>query len=542
MSFKSLIIDKLSSSFPRIYILLKSNNFNQAIDTIKGYNIIKKNNLFDESFYLNKYEKLGNSNMDPLLHYIFFGFDEGKSPSPDFDGIFYLNYYDDVKKSDLNPLIHYSLYGLKKDRLCKFRPISNYNDYIDNNKKRILFVLHEKIGTSGGVSFTNLDIIENILDKFQSFILTSTGEEVELWVKKDKLEKIGHWNISYSTDYSIIDFDNEDVISGENFEDNLFNEELNNVYEEVLQSLNIDILHINHLINHSFDLIETSKKLNIPYVLNIHDFYYLCPSIHLLNSKYEYCNLECLINNWGCGGLKLDDSSNLDGIIKTWRKYSLNLLNEAYLNIFPSKSTLDLYKKVYPDLDNVKIIEHGRDFNKIKPAYQLPEKIPIKIAIPGHISLHKGSLLIKDIKNLDINNNLELHFLGTSIPLLKEYGINHGRYKREEFNWIIQEINPSFIAILSTTPETYSHTLSESWNCGIPVIASNLGALRERINETGGGWLVDYRNPQKIHDKIIDISKNKEDYLDKVKNVSKIRFKSKKSMIDEYKEVYGRII
>ena len=89
MSFKN----KLMSKVPAIYILHKTSNKKDAMEIINGYRAIRKNNLFDDEFYLNKYPKVKTSEMDPLLHYIFFGFREGKKPNKDFDGIFYKHHY-----------------------------------------------------------------------------------------------------------------------------------------------------------------------------------------------------------------------------------------------------------------------------------------------------------------------------------------------------------------------------------------------------------------------------------------------------------------
>lgn len=75
MSFKN----RLMSKIPASYILHKSSNKAEAKLIVKGYNAIRKNNLFDDEFYLNKYPKVKASGMDPLLHYIFFGFEEEKS-------------------------------------------------------------------------------------------------------------------------------------------------------------------------------------------------------------------------------------------------------------------------------------------------------------------------------------------------------------------------------------------------------------------------------------------------------------------------------
>ncbi|MBV8358328.1 MAG: hypothetical protein JO189_10385 [Deltaproteobacteria bacterium] len=45
--------------------------------------------------------------------------------------------------------------------------------------------------------------------------------------------------------------------------------------------------------------------------------------------------------------------------------------------------------------------------------------------------------------------------------------------------------------MLSIWPETYCHTLTEIWACGLPVVAFKLGAMAERIAKYGGGWLLD---------------------------------------------------
>ena len=129
--------------------------------------------------------------------------------------------------------------------------------------------------------------------------------------------------------------------------------------------------------------------------------------------------------------------------------------------------------------------------------------------------------------------------MGTTIPNLNKYGINHGKYKRSDFNKLVCEIEPSFSLILSTCPETYSYTLTESWMAGLPVIASNLGALKQRIDSTGGGWLVDYTNVNDIYNLIINI--NKTEYENKLSNISKIAFKDLNDAYIEYIELYDKL-
>ncbi len=112
------ITQRLISKFPSLYIMLNKKNYNlrSAIINIKGYKTIKKNKLFDIGYYLKNNKDVRQTGMDPLLHYLYHGFKEGRNPNKTFNGEYYLRRYGDVKKSNLNPLIHYSLYGKKENR------------------------------------------------------------------------------------------------------------------------------------------------------------------------------------------------------------------------------------------------------------------------------------------------------------------------------------------------------------------------------------------------------------------------------------------
>ena len=107
----------LLSRIPYLFILLKSKgNIKKARINIKGYRAIKTLELFDETYYLNKYTNVLLSGMNPLIHYMYYGYNENKLPNKYFDGDEYLNENADVRYSNLNPLVHYSLYGLKEAR------------------------------------------------------------------------------------------------------------------------------------------------------------------------------------------------------------------------------------------------------------------------------------------------------------------------------------------------------------------------------------------------------------------------------------------
>lgn len=96
--------------------------------------IIKQSGFFDEEYYLsNNYVDIRLRGMDPLGHYLIFGWREGKNPSPLFSTDLYLLENSDVKDANINPLLHYILYGQKESRKSK---MSEY-DFKNNNLERI---------------------------------------------------------------------------------------------------------------------------------------------------------------------------------------------------------------------------------------------------------------------------------------------------------------------------------------------------------------------------------------------------------------------
>ena len=93
-------VQKLKTKFPSLYILLKINKIGlkNTLLNIKGYKSIKKNNLFDFGYYLKNNDDVRLSGNDPLLHYIYYGYKEGRQPNSEFNNQFYLNKYEDVRK------------------------------------------------------------------------------------------------------------------------------------------------------------------------------------------------------------------------------------------------------------------------------------------------------------------------------------------------------------------------------------------------------------------------------------------------------------
>ena len=94
-----------------------------------------------------------------------------------------------------------------------------------------------------------------------------------------------------------------------------------------------------------------------------------------------------------------------------------------------------------------------------------------------------------------------MHVLGNidSRTRLKPLVKAHGPYERGEFAAKVRGIRPHAGVVLSIWPETYCHTLTEMWACGLPVIGYDIGAVGDRIAASGAGWLVRGEMPASLY-------------------------------------------
>ena len=90
----------------------------------KVFEQIRELNFVDEKWYLKNNNDVRESGLDPIEHYVEFGWKEGRDPSLNFETRHYIELNPDVYFYDLCPLVHYVLF--KDKRLI----LKNYSDSI----------------------------------------------------------------------------------------------------------------------------------------------------------------------------------------------------------------------------------------------------------------------------------------------------------------------------------------------------------------------------------------------------------------------------
>lgn len=97
----------------------------------KAYKTLRRSGLFWDDYYLGLNPDVGRLGIDPLMHYIRHGAQEGRNPNPVFSTYYYLRHNQDVKEAGINPLLHYWLHGAKEGR----NPSEQFNTgrYLENH-------------------------------------------------------------------------------------------------------------------------------------------------------------------------------------------------------------------------------------------------------------------------------------------------------------------------------------------------------------------------------------------------------------------------
>ncbi|MEI9927192.1 MAG: glycosyltransferase [Sphingomonas sp.] len=334
---------------------------------------------------------------------------------------------------------------------------------------------------TGGTPQTNADLMAALADRYEPWVLRCDTRTIELlqWteaglvaIETHPLERPIHASVHRSSEYD-------------------------GRVADLLVRFGFELVHIRHFAWQGLGLSAVCKRLGVPVVLSFHDFYTVCPTTKLLDNELRYCGGACTPGEGRCVP-ELWAEGSLPPLkhrfVHRWREMMAGAIAACDAFVTTSPGARDVLARNFPFLAerDFRVIPHARDFVMEPLAVPLEPGEPLRVLIPGNISPAKGSELIQAVADLDWFGQVELHILGDSGTIAAGPNvILHGRYRRSEFDDAVRRIRPHLGAIFSIWPETYSHTLTEMWAAGLPVIALDMGAVGERIGDAGGGWLID---------------------------------------------------
>jgi GT2 family glycosyltransferase len=268
------------------------------------------------------------------------------------------------------------------------------------------------------------------------------------------------------------------------------------ILQEISSRYGVGRLVVSSLVGHSLDALSTG----LPTTQVLHDFYPLWPLLGIHPGPYldkgpENCLESALRDHPLLPGFLDRDAASWKAMGRQWRQ---SIANWGVRITAPSRSVADLIRLLDPGWSEIEIeiIPHGLP-ELPGSAAVIPkdrEDGRLRLVIPGRIQVGKGQRLLLEALP-ELTRLAQVYLLGSG----KDGSVFFGKsgvdviiqYRREDLRKLLENIGPHVAGLLSVVPETFSYTLSEMQQLNIPVIATRVGSLEERISDGETGWLIE---------------------------------------------------
>jgi len=252
-----------------------------------------------------------------------------------------------------------------------------------------------------------------------------------------------------------------------------------------------DLIHVGHPMR-LISFTEAALESMVPYLLTLTDFWLICPRFVLKTNSEVLCDGpeggdKCAIL---CREVPIE-------LIKRRLSTAKDILFAAKEVVSPSIFLASVFKKEFPDL-KIRIIPHGLDYRSVKENQRIYRNGgKIILGYCGSIQPHKGvHVLIRAFRELN-PENAELKLYGKwekddYLRYLKDLVgednriIFCGEYEGEKVGEVLNGID--VLIVPSLCYESYSFVIHEAFACNVPVIASNIGGLAEKVKESITGF------------------------------------------------------
>lgn len=288
----------------------------------------------------------------------------------------------------------------------------------------------------------------------------------------------------------------------------------------ICHAFKIALCHVHHLSGSREGLLAALAELDVPYGITLHDAYLACPTITLMTAGGTYCDGETAPDRCRqCLGAQ----TLYRGIdIEAWRGSHAKLLSQARFVLAPSRWLAATLQSYFPEIE-IDVVPHGLHGKLAAPSAApealqvllLPQDGRVPIGVIGAISPVKGARRLERLVERTRERRLPIRwvvvgYLDTCYHARQDkdgYLTIHGPYKQDQLGVLLEHYGIHLVVFPSSGPESFSYTLSESWYHGRPAIVPPFGALAERVEATGAGWVMDdWSDDDALLDRIVALS------------------------------------
>lgn len=317
------------------------------------------------------------------------------------------------------------------------------------------------------------------------------------------------------------------------------NKYLRSFAEFIIKEYKPDIIHFGH-VSKVIEFAYLAKQMNIPYIITLTDFYLMCPVGNLLTRKNELC----------LGSNKCKIICNYSGDINQRYDGAEYILKNAKYIISPSRFLASMFERKFQSI-KVLVNNHGIDYKKIViNSKKYNSKSKITFGYLGGIRYIKGlSIFLKAILCLkDYDFQVKLYGFKAESDDVTNILIKKHSLKNIEINGIYEENDVGKIMgtidvliVPSIWYENYPFIIREGLACGVPIITSAIGGMKESIKNYYNGFTFDVGDVQQLKC-IMELIINNPCILNGIKdNILLNKMKNLKQEAEDYLKIYKSI-
>ena len=271
-------------------------------------------------------------------------------------------------------------------------------------------------------------------------------------------------------------------------------------FRRLLDRLHPEVVHFQHLQHLSVSLLPLATALGYPTMLSLHDFFFPCHRIHLIDAAGQLCpgperGERCV----SC----LQEFATPEEVRRRFA-YMEHALQAPDLIITPSVFLAEKMRGYFPFLGKkVRAVPLGV---KRIPAVvrERPARKPLRILYVGVLLPHKGAhVLVEALKGLP-PDAVEVSVYGAVVPARQSYVYRlreearglpvqfYDAYPHDQLASILSQHDVLVMPMI--WEETFSILTREALMVGLPVVAARRGALPEAVQDGVNGLLFEPEN------------------------------------------------
>lgn len=290
-----------------------------------------------------------------------------------------------------------------------------------------------------------------------------------------------------------------------------FAEEQSELLLETLRLLGIARIHFHHIIDLPHCVLSLPEHLGCRYDISVHDYYFACPQVTLVDEHGRYCGAP---DENGCNACLAKRPVAGAETIEVWRARSGLFLQGAERVFVPSMDVEQRMRRYFPEVDFIRGRHEAAVCEAVSaiPSVPVAGQEPLRILVLGALSAFKGADVLEQVAMLARQQRapVELHLLGYAYRPLRTWPVTalrvHGAYQEAQLKERIHELGVHVVWFPGSCPETWSYTLSAALEAGFPVVAPAIGAFSERLAGRGWTWLVEPdREPAQVLEHLLQV-------------------------------------